>query len=105
MEHPAIGAEIVCNVDFLKGTTGIIKHHHERYDGTGYPDGLKGDEIPIEACILAIADSYDAMTSDRPYRKALTQEEAVEEIEKNAGTQFHPVLAEKFIEVIESRGI
>lgn len=105
MEHPAIGADIICNVDFLKGITGIIKHHHERYDGTGYPDGLKEDQIPIEACILAIADSYDAMTTDRPYRKALTQEEAIEEIEENSGTQFHPVLAKEFIEIIKSRGV
>ncbi len=105
MEHPAIGADIICNVDFLKGITGIIKHHHERYDGTGYPDGLKEDQIPIEACILAIADSYDAMTTDRPYRKALTQEEAIKEIEENSGTQFHPVLAKEFIEIIKSRGV
>lgn len=105
MEHPAIGAGIICNVDFLKGITGIIKHHHERYDGTGYPDGLKEDQIPIEACILAIADSYDAMTTDRPYRKALTQEKAIEEIEKNSGTQFHPVLAKEFIEIIKSREV
>lgn len=105
MRHPTIGADIICNVDFLKNITGIIKHHHERYDGTGYPDGLKGDQIPIEACILALADSYDAMTSDRPYRKALTQEETIREIEQNSGTQFHPVLAEKFIEIIKSQGV
>ncbi len=105
MEHPAIGADIIRNVDFLRNITGIIKHHHERYDGNGYPDGLKGDQIPIEACILAIADSYDAMTTDRPYRKALTQKEAIEELEQNAGTQFHPVLSEKFIEIIKSKGV
>ena len=104
MKHPIIGANIIHNVDFLKNITGIIRHHHEKYDGTGYPDGLKGDQIPIEACILAIADSYDAMVTDRPYRKALTQEETIEEIEKNAGTQFHPVLAEKFVEIIKSQG-
>lgn len=97
MKHPSIGAEIISNVDFLKKVTKMIKYHHERYDGKGYPEGLVGEDIPIEACILAIADSYDAMTSDRPYRKALTKDEALNEIEKNAGTQFHPVLAEKFV--------
>lgn len=97
MKHPSIGADIISNVDFLKKVTKMIKYHHERYDGGGYPEGLAGDAIPIEACILAIADSYDAMTSDRPYRKALTKEEALNEILKNAGTQFHPILAEKFV--------
>lgn len=105
MKHPTIGADIISKVDFLKNITGIIKHHHEKYDGTGYPDGLRGDQIPIEACILTIADSYDAMTTDRPYRKALTQEEALEEIAKNAGTQFHPLLADKFIEMIKHQGV
>ena len=101
MKHPSIGADIISKVDFLKDITIIVKHHHERYDGKGYPDGLKGDEIPIEASILMIADSYDAMTSDRPYRKALTPEEAVEELRKNSGTQFHPELVTKFISIIE----
>lgn len=105
MTHPTIGADIISKVDFLKNITGIIKHHHEKYDGTGYPDGLKGEQIPIEACILIIADSYDAMTTDRPYRKALTKEEAIEEIVKNTGTQFHPVLAEKFVEMIKHQGV
>ncbi|NLC02993.1 MAG: HD-GYP domain-containing protein [Tissierellia bacterium] len=100
MKHPSIGAEIISNVDFLKKVTRMVKHHHERYDGGGYPDGLVGEEIPVEACILAIADAYDAMTSDRPYRDALTKEAALREIEKHAGTQFHPVLAEKFIELM-----
>ena len=97
MKHPSIGAEIISNVDFLKKVTKMVKYHHERYDGGGYPEGLVGEDIPIEACILSIADSYDAMTSDRPYRKALTKEEALKEIQKNAGTQFHPVLAEQFV--------
>ncbi|MBC8587882.1 HD-GYP domain-containing protein [Paratissierella segnis] len=100
MKHPSIGAEIIDKVDFLKNITPIIKHHHERYDGKGYPDGLKGDEIPIEACILTIVDSYDAMISDRPYRKALSKEEALEEIRVNAGTQFHPELAERFVSIM-----
>ena len=100
MRHPSIGADIISKVDFLKDITTIVKHHHERFDGKGYPDGLHGEEIPIEAAILTIADSYDAMTSDRPYRKALTQEEAFEELKKNAGTQFHPKLVEAFISLM-----
>ena len=98
MEHPIIGANIIGELDFFKDIKDIVKYHHERYDGNGYPAGLKGDAIPIEACILAIADSYDAMTSDRPYRKALDKEAALEEIRKNASTQFHPQLALKFAE-------
>lgn len=100
MTHPTIGADIIKKVDFLEKISDTIRYHHEKYNGEGYPDGLKGEEIPIESCILAIADCYDAMTSDRPYRKALTSDEALEEIKRNAGTQFHPELAEKFIEII-----
>lgn len=99
MKHPSLGAEIISKVDFLKKVSGSIRHHHERYDGKGYPDGLSGDDIPLEACIIAIADAYDAMTADRPYRKALSKEKALEEIENNAGTQFHPELARKFVEI------
>lgn len=97
MKHPSIGAEIISKVDFLKNIPSIVRYHHERYDGHGYPEGLTGNNIPIEACILAIADSFDAMTSDRPYRKALREEEALEEIKVNSGTQFHPILAQKFL--------
>jgi HD-GYP domain-containing protein (c-di-GMP phosphodiesterase class II) len=100
MRHPAIGAEIISKVDFLNDITTIVKHHHERYDGKGYPDGLAGDEIPIEAAILTIADSYDAMTSDRPYRRAMLPEEALSELEKNAGTQFHPGLVKMFVSIM-----
>lgn len=103
-EHPSIGAEILKGVNFLKEVSDIVKHHHERYDGKGYPDGLKGDETPVEAAILSIADVYDAMTSDRPYRKALTKEEALNEIEKNAGIQFNPELAKMFVKVMRNEG-
>nr|WP_300003615.1 HD-GYP domain-containing protein [Tissierella sp.] len=99
-EHPSVGADIIGEISFLKDVSKIIRHHHERYDGKGYPQGLKGDEIPIESSILSIADSYDAMTSNRPYRGALTRMEALREINKNAGTQFHPILAKKFIYII-----
>lgn len=103
MEHPIIGANIISEMEFFKDIKDIVRYHHERYDGGGYPDGIQGDAIPIEACILAIADSYDAMTSNRPYRKALDKEIALDEIKKNAGTQFHPQLALKFVEKMSSQ--
>lgn len=78
----------------------IILAHHERWDGTGYPKGLKGEEIPLKARILTVADAYDAMTSERPYRKAMSKDAAVEEIRRNAGTQFDPMIAELFIEKV-----
>ncbi len=99
--HAVIGAEIIEGVDFLKNISTIILQHHERYDGKGYPFGLKEDEISPEAAILSIADVYDAMTSERPYRKALSKEEALVEIKKNAGTQLHPTFAKHFIELLE----
>ena len=78
----------------------IILYHHERYDGRGYPSGLKGDEIPYLARILTVVDSFDAMTSSRPYNNKMTFEEAFEEIRKCSGSQFDPVIAEKFIEIM-----
>lgn len=99
MRHPTIGADIIKKVDFLQKISDTVRYHHERYDGKGYPSGLSGEGIPIEAYILGLADSYDAMTSDRPYRKALTNEEALNEIKINKGTQFHPELSEKFLQV------
>ncbi len=100
-KHPEIGVEILSSVDFLKEIREIILNHHEKYDGTGYPSGLKGDEVPIEAYILSIADAFDAMTSDRSYRKGMTVEKAINIIEKDAGTHFHPLVAEQFIELIK----
>lgn len=102
MTHPSVGADIISKMDFFKDITTIIRYHHERYDGKGYPEGLVGEEIPIESGILAIADAFDAMTSDRSYRKALSKEEALLEIERNKGLQFHPDLAEKFISIMNS---
>lgn len=101
-KHPTIGSGIISNLDALNKISEIIKYHHERYDGKGYPDGVAGDNIPIESCIIAIADSYDAMTSDRPYRRALNEEEAIEEIRINIGLQFHPELAKEFIKILRS---
>ncbi|WP_291320557.1 HD domain-containing phosphohydrolase, partial [Desulfonatronospira sp.] len=85
----------------LSDVAPLILKHHERWDGEGYPLGLEGEEIPIECRILAIADAYDAITSDRPYRKALDHEDAIAELKHCSGTQFDPDLVEKFIEVIQ----
>jgi len=98
--HPQLGDSIIEPVAFLQEPRQIILHHHERYDGTGYPDGLTGDEIPLGARILAVADSFEAMMSNRPYRKALPLEKAISELEVNAGTQFDPVVVEAFIDVL-----
>ena len=88
--HPEAGARMVELVKPLRHAVSCVLHHHERWDGAGYPGGRAGEEIPLEARILAVADAFDAMTSDRPYRKALPQEFAVEELRRCAGTQFDP---------------
>ena len=98
--HPAMSAHIIGGVErfaeFLPGA----RHHHERYDGKGYPDGLAGDAIPFDARILAVADAYDAMTSDRSYRAALTHAEALCELRQGAGTQFDPVCVRAFAQLL-----
>lgn len=101
-KHPIIGMNILSNIEFLKEILQIILHHHENYDGSGYPYGISGNEIPIGSRIISIADTYDSMTSDRPYRKALTHEEAVNEIIRCKGTQFDPRLIETTIDVIRN---
>jgi HD-GYP domain-containing protein (c-di-GMP phosphodiesterase class II) len=103
-KHPEIGAKIIKNIDALKDVVPIIIAHHERFDGNGYPDGKKGEEIPVEARILAVADAYDAMTTEREHRKALDKDEAVYELRLNKGKQFDPVITERFIEVINKEG-
>lgn len=97
--HPANSEKLISSIKKLHEISPGVKHHHERWDGRGYPDKLKGEEIPFAARIIAIADTYDAMTSTRSYRVALSHETAISEIEKCAGTQFDPVLAKKFIEI------
>jgi ribonuclease P protein subunit RPR2 len=101
-EHPAIGARIIEPIRFLAGAMEIVRSHHERWDGTGYPDGLVGEEIPASARIFSIADSFDAMTSDRPYRRAMPIEAALEEIRRGAGSQFDPFVAVRFLDLVDS---
>jgi HD-GYP domain-containing protein (c-di-GMP phosphodiesterase class II) len=99
--HPIRGVEIVMPLRFLESGFSLIRHHHERYDGRGYPDGLKKESIPLLARIITIADAFDAMTSKRPYREPLTFEHAMEEIVKCSGTQFDPALVNVFVEIID----
>ncbi len=95
-QHPVIGAEIVGHISLLQEEARIIRYHHERFDGKGYPEGLKGEEIPLLARILAVADAYDAMTSRRPYRPSLSPERAYKEILRCSGTQFDPEVVKIF---------
>jgi putative two-component system response regulator len=101
-EHTVIGSKIVGKIDELQDVAAIIRHHHERYDGKGYPDGLCGDAIPLSARILAIVDAYESIVSDRVYRKHKSSEAALQEIINNAGTQFDPALVMIFADVIHS---
>ena len=101
--HPDLGVRILANVDFLSKIIPGIKHHHERYDGHGYPTGLKGEEIPLSARIICVADTYDAMTSDRPYRKAMDTRTALEEISRCRNSQFDPSLADAFVQMMGRR--
>ncbi|MFP4081791.1 MAG: HD-GYP domain-containing protein [Candidatus Aminicenantes bacterium] len=98
-EHPLIGYEMIEEFEFLKKAAQVVLFHHESYDGTGYPFGLAGEEIPLEARIFALADTLDAITSDRPYRQASGFEEASREIEKWSGSQFDPDVVEGFFSV------
>ncbi|MBI5875865.1 MAG: response regulator [Deltaproteobacteria bacterium] len=104
-EHPLIGIAILDNVEGLKDIGNIVKHHHEHFDGSGYPDGLKGDEIPLGARIIAAADAFEAMTTERPYRKAIPVIDAAGELKKMAGTQFDPKVVDVLMQVLTSRGV
>jgi HD-GYP domain-containing protein (c-di-GMP phosphodiesterase class II) len=100
-EHPAIGADIISTLGLWDRESQIIRHHHERFDGTGYPDGLKGKQIPTLARILSVADCYDAMASDRAYRKKMDKEVVLDIIIKNSGTQFDPDVVDVFLQVAD----
>ncbi|MDD5686856.1 MAG: response regulator [Elusimicrobia bacterium] len=100
-KHPSKSTEILKPLKFLSNVINIIEQHHEKYGGGGYPLGKKEKEIPLGARILAVADTYDAMLSDRPYRKALTKQKAIEELEKNSGTQFDPEVVNTFLKIIK----
>ena len=102
-KHSLKGVEIIKPLEFIKPVIPIILHHHERYDGTGYPSGLKRGQISIEARIMAVADAFEAMTSGRPYRNTASLNEAVEEIKKNSGTQFDPQVVEAFLKIIKKK--
>ena len=99
--HPEIGARILGRYQLYREGADCVLHHHERYDGTGYPRGLRGEEIPLGARILAVADAYEAMTSDRPYRRALSAEKAKEELKLGMGTQFDPTVVAAFLKILD----
>jgi len=101
-KHCRIGAEIINRVPGMHRLAQIVEHHHEHYDGAGYPDGLAGDEIPIESRILAVADAYDAMVSERPYRTPLSHDEAISRLKRASGTQFDPDVVMTFVELSSS---
>jgi len=106
MEHPAIGARILEPVDFLADIAPCVRHHHEWYDGSsrGYPDRLRGDSIPLPSRIILVADTVEAMTSDRPYRKALTIDRVISELDKYSGSQFDPSCVEAFLRLLDREG-
>ncbi len=100
-KHPTKSEGIARFISFLKSTLPIIRHHHERFDGKGYPEGLSGENIPIGARIIAVCDTFDAITSKRPYRDKKSDEEALKIIKESAGTQLDPKIVLTFLKVIE----
>jgi PAS domain S-box-containing protein/putative nucleotidyltransferase with HDIG domain len=104
-KHPEKGAKFLEPIKQLKNVIPVIKHHHERFDGKGYPSGLKGDKIPLPARILSVADTYDSIISDRPYRKSSEQEDAIKEIKSCSGTQFDPTVVDALVDVIKSQNL
>jgi HD-GYP domain-containing protein (c-di-GMP phosphodiesterase class II) len=104
-KHPEISESIMYGLTFLKEENAVLVQHHERFDGKGYPKGLKGDEISLEGAIIQVADAWDAMTSRRIYRKELDLEDALNELKGNAGTQFNPTVVDVFWQMIEAEGL
>jgi hypothetical protein len=103
--HPLIGANILRPVAFPWPITPVVRHHHERYDGTGYPAGLRGEEIPMLARVLAVTDAYEAMVADRPYRSGLSEELAIEELRRCAGSQFDPHVVDALVAALKENGV
>ena len=101
--HPEIGAQILRGIEFLGEAKNVVRHHHERWDGTGYPDGLRGTDIPLAARVFAVADTLDALTTDRPYRPACSLGQAREVITAGAGSQFDPMVVEAFNDVPDAK--
>jgi len=104
-EHPLVGVTILQPIKELEDSVLGVKYHHEKYDGSGYPEGLKGSQIPLIASIISVADSFDAMTTDRPYRRGLSKEEAIEEIRRVNGMQFDPQVGSALIELYQENKI
>lgn len=100
--HSELGFQILNGIDFLRSAADIVYAHHERFDGEGYPRGLKGDEIPMGARVFSVVDAYDAMTSRRPYREAMSQDDALEEVMRNSGTQFDPQVVSAFLKMVRT---
>ena len=103
--HPDIGVKIICNLPDVEGICNIIRHHHERFDGYGYPDSLKGEKIPLGSRILFVADTFEAMTNLRPYREELSVTKAIDELKNCAGTQFDPKVVDTFINILKERKV
>ncbi|HXG42137.1 MAG TPA: HD-GYP domain-containing protein [Dehalococcoidia bacterium] len=98
--HPELGGDVLSSLPGLAEVRDAVLHHHERYDGRGYPHGLRRDEIPLAARVLAVTDAFDAMTTDRPYRRAMPPEQAVRELVRHAGSQFDPDVVDVFLQVL-----
>ncbi len=101
-QHPEIGARLLEPLASPAAISSAIRHHHEWWDGTGYPAGLSGEEIPLAARVIAVADAFDAMSSDRPYRRALDREDVIPEILRFSGVQFDPDIAREFVAILET---
>ena len=101
-QHPAIGAELIRPLGMDATIPSAVRHHHEWWNGTGYPDGLRAEQIPLAARVISVADAFDAMNSDRPYRRALPREVAISELRRFAGIQFDPDLAKEFVSILET---
>jgi HD-GYP domain-containing protein (c-di-GMP phosphodiesterase class II) len=103
-QHAPAGAKIMLSeAEALQRLAATVRHHHEHFDGTGYPDGIAGEKIPLEARIMSVIDVFDAMTHERSYRKALSREEAIAELERGAGTQFDPEVVKAFLALLKRR--